>query len=601
MQFVPCGGGGAAGSEEVMNRVLRSALLATLLAGVLVAGPVRADVLGDLARATVAVTAVTDRGNYVGTGVVVHKSGYVLTSTTVVPPDAKEVRVRFLSGPEVRGELVATDARMELAVVKVPRMPAGTRAVAIRRSAGVHVGEPAFSYGDAFTTFGDSGTFTASLGIVSGTYELTRQISPPGNMPVYVGRVLETTATLAPGMDGGPLLDGSGRLIGLLSLNVSEARWLGVAVPSDTLLGPLEKAIETHSRAAGKPVRLTVVDTAGPPAFPQQQRRAEAFAKAADAIAGSVVAIEAVRHPTKPVETAPATRRGRRGRPELPRTDPDELTGPYAGILQRPDAPATGLIVSADGEILTSHFNVAGNIKSLHVVLPDGRRLPARRLGWDAFRDLAMLKVDAKDLPAATLAEEPTPVGAAVAALGRSPDPASLTMTTGIVSAADRFDGTAIQIDARTNYGNTGGPLIDEKGRCVGVVAHVSTDGMWSQNSGVGFAIPTRSIRQVLDRLRAGEVIAKPQRGYLGVRTGSAGLDAGGVRVEAVMPDTGAQRAGLRAGDVITHVDAEPVGEPADLTRLILRRAPGAEVSLTIRRGESVQKIQATLGVHPYQ
>ncbi|MHC4717286.1 MAG: S1C family serine protease, partial [Planctomycetota bacterium] len=384
--------------------------------------------------------------------------------------------------------------------------------------------------------------------------------------------------------DGGPLLDGAGRLIGLLCLNLSDARWLGVAVPSDVLLDPLSKAVRTHSRARGTPARLTVVDSAGPPAFGAHQRRADALRRAMGAVAPSVVAIETVRHSDKSAR--------------LPRTRP---IGPYAGIVKRPDAPVTGLIVGADGEILTSHFNIAGNLKSLHVILPDGRKLPARRMGWDAFRDLALLKVDARGLPAAELAAAKLPVGTPVAALGKSPDPAAVTMTTGIVSAAERFDATAMQIDARTNYGNAGGPVIDAAGRCVGLVAHVRTDGMWSQNSGVGFAVSAESIRSVLPRLRAGEVIARPKKGFLGVRTGSAGLDAGGVRVQAVLPNTGAHRAGLKARDVITHIDEQAVNEPRDLTRVILRRKPGDVVTLTVRRGKTVKKLRATLTQHPHR
>jgi len=581
-----------------MSRTLRCGFLAAWMVGVLIAVPVQAAGVDDLAHATVSLTAVTNRGNYVGTGVVVEESGYILTSTTVVPPDTREIRVRFLSSREIPARLVATDGKLELAVVKVSRVPEGVRPVAIRRSSGVRVGEPAFSYGDAFCTFADSGTFTASLGIVSGRYELTRQVSPPGGLRVHVGGVLETTATLAPGMDGGPLLDGSGRLIGLLSLNLSEARWLGVAVPSDTLIGPLRKAVESDSRAAGKPVELKVVDAAGPPAFPEYQRRVEALAEAARPLARSVVAIEAVRHPTGP---APTARPGQKRRLMLPKLNANRPIRPYAGIVKRPDAPATGLIVSKDGDILTSYFNVAGNIKSLHVVLPDGRRLPARRMGWDTFRDLALLKVDARDLPAVELADGETPVGEPVAALGRSPDPAGLTMTTGIISAADRFDGTAIQIDARTNYGNAGGPVVDAKGRCIGLVAHVTPNGIWSQNSGVGFAIPARSIRQVLGQLREGKVIAKPKHAFLGVRTSPTAIDVGGARIESVLPDTGAARAGLRAGDIVTRVGDEPVGEPGDLTRLILRRKPDDVITLTVRRGESVKKIKATLGVNPYR
>ena len=97
-------------------------------------------------------------------------------TTTVVPPGAGNIHARFLSGADLPAELVATDPDLELSVIKVARPPAGVRAVPVRRSAGVRVGEAAFSYGDAFDTFETSGKFTAGLGIVSGIYELTKQL-----------------------------------------------------------------------------------------------------------------------------------------------------------------------------------------------------------------------------------------------------------------------------------------------------------------------------------------------------------------------------------------------------------------------------------------
>jgi len=306
--------------------VRRFAPAATLVALALSAGlDARAAAIDRVTAATVAIRcqAGNTPGGFVGTGVVVNKAGYILTSTTVVPPKAHDIRVSFQGPRTLPARLVVADEKLELAVLKVDApgemrlavMPLGS-------SDRAAVGQTVVTVGDGYSMFARSGQFTVSLGIISGKYELTRQIAP---QPVYVGAALETTATVAPGMDGGPLLDSAGRLIGMLSLNVSDARWMGVAVPIDVLREPLDKAIAEDAAKAGigpEEIRLTGDAGRGTPLFPAQERQDLAFAQSARRAAESVVAIEVDRKSERRAATQPA------GRPRPPQPPPPQPRRP---------------------------------------------------------------------------------------------------------------------------------------------------------------------------------------------------------------------------------------------------------------------------------
>ncbi len=555
--------------------------------------------LDDLSRSTIAINcrAPAQRGAYIGTGTIVHPSGYVLTSTTVVPPNATDIRCHFVGALNRPARLAATDEGLELSVLKVAGedMPAKAGQVTFRRSESLRVGETAFSFGDVRASFIRSGRFTISLGVVSGLYETTSNVPP---QPVYVGEVIETTATVAGGMDGGPLLDSSGRVIGLLSLNVSEMRWLGTAVPVDAFIDRLSELIaedaKAHARpdAAQAPPAPSVADAKGTSLFPRRDRLNAAFAEAADSVAPSMVGILVDRKKDRAVDTRRA-----RGRPR----------GGYRAILQRPDGPVTGWLVSEDGHVLTSWFNVWGEIEGLQVVLSDGQQVRAKLLGRDEHKDLALLRFDPAALGEGTklrpleLNSRTLPVGTPIAAVGLSPGASDHTLTCGIVSATDRLDGAALQINAPVNYGSAGGAVLDVEGHCLAIVSHVRTNSVWSQNSGVGLAVSSRAIRKVMVRLKNGETITKPKRGYLGIRMSQGHLDVSGVVVAQVQPNTPADQSGLRSGDIIAAVDGRAVEDPADLARVISGERPGSRVKLTVRRKDETKTIEVELAEHPFR
>ncbi len=249
----------------------------------------------------------------------------------------------------------------------------------------------------------------------------------------------------------------------------------------------------------------------------------------------------------------------------------------------------TGVVLTQDGYLITNAHVVAG-ARSVRVMLHNNRILPASLVGFDAVEDLAVLKVEAEDLTPARFGDSnDLRIGEPVAALGDSLGYRA-TFTDGIVSALNReveVDGVnmvLIQTSAAINYGNSGGPLLNQYGQVMGIntIKIVSEDG---SAEGLGFAIPSRRVKYVADRMIAGEEI---KTGVFGFTVNTYAVVGGGLELVDVEEDSDAWAKGLRAGDVITAANGMPVTGIEDLTRLKLGLGPGDVVSLTyLRDGES--------------
>ena len=247
----------------------------------------------------------------------------------------------------------------------------------------------------------------------------------------------------------------------------------------------------------------------------------------------------------------------------------------------------SGFIVEPNGLILTNNHVVQGATQVL-VTLSDGRKFPARVVGRDPVVDLAVLKIEAGGLPVLPFANDAAvKVGQWVLAVG-SPLGLDKTVTKGIVSALHRRVAINesvqfIQTDAPINPGNSGGPLIDMAGRVIGVNTAIA-----AQAQGIGFAIPASVARRTLDELRSHGKVSRP---WLGVgiqevtpeRARQAGVPPGLLVIEAY-PGTGAARAGLTVGDILVAVDGVPVPTINALRQVILRKAPGDKVIVTLIR-----------------
>jgi serine protease Do len=274
------------------------------------------------------------------------------------------------------------------------------------------------------------------------------------------------------------------------------------------------------------------------------------------------------------------------------------------------DSLGSGVIVRPDGVILTNNHVVEG-ADEVRVVLADRRELRAKVVGTDPLTDIAVLRVEAKDLPSLRLgSSSDLRVGDLVFAVG-SPFELMQSATTGIVSATGRSDlgithtrTTAgyenfIQTDAAINKGNSGGPLVDSRGDVVGINTAIY-GGMG--NVGIGFAVPADLARPVMEQLLAEGKVVRAQLGVAlrpvdDALARSYGLDRPeGAIVTRVEKDSPAERAGLRVGDLIEALDDKPVASMSQLRLAIAGRRPGSKVTLGLLDEEGRQRtVQATL------
>jgi putative serine protease PepD len=273
-------------------------------------------------------------------------------------------------------------------------------------------------------------------------------------------------------------------------------------------------------------------------------------------------------------------------------------------------AEGSGVVLTADGNVLTNNHVVAGASGPITVTLADGSRHQATVVGTSPSYDLAVIKLQGvSGLTPATMGSSASlQVGQEVVAIG-SPQGLSGTVTSGIVSALDRTvavqaeNGTAVvynglQTDAPINPGNSGGPLVDLQGRVIGIDSAIATSGSQGGSIGLGFAIPVDQATRIAQELMSAGTATKPVLGVEG-STAGAGRSGQGATIAAVVPGSPAAQAGLVAGDVVTAVDGTPVEDFADLIARIGAHAPGDQVSMTVGQGSATRQVTATLGSTP--
>ncbi|HEX9416814.1 MAG TPA: trypsin-like peptidase domain-containing protein [Gaiellaceae bacterium] len=262
----------------------------------------------------------------------------------------------------------------------------------------------------------------------------------------------------------------------------------------------------------------------------------------------------------------------------------------------------SGFVYDASGDIITNE-HVAAGASSISVRFSNGASYDARLVGSDPSTDLAVIKVDAPRSVVSPLTLGDSgglSVGDSVVAIG-SPFGLEETVTSGIVSALHRQMSSpngfaindSIQTDAAINHGNSGGPLLNTQGRVVGVNAQIKSDS--GGNEGVGFAIPSNTVRSVVSQILA---TGKVEHAYLGVRIDTT---AQGVRIGAVVPGMPAAAAGLRSGDVITEIAGRKVTSAQGLQVAIAAKHPGDTISVTYTRAGQSHTVQVKLANRPLQ
>ena len=309
----------------------------------------------------------------------------------------------------------------------------------------------------------------------------------------------------------------------------------------------------------------------------------------------------------------------------------------FTGDAQGGGGLGSGFVIDGNGEIATNaHVVTTGEGRAIRkagkvfVHFADGNQVEAKVVGFDPFSDVALIKVDPKGLtlhPLALGSVRNVAVGEPVAAIG-SPFGEERSLSIGVISATDRsiesltgFETSgALQTDAAINSGNSGGPLLDGRGRVLGINSQIRTTS--GEGSGVGFAVPVDVVRRSLDQLRRdGQV----RYAYLGVSTKQVypqlnerfglGTDHGAY-VQVVVPGGPAEKAGLQAGDdrqrfqeddwriggdIITGVDGRPVRRDSDVSLALLDHDPGDVVRLEVVRAGKHRTVSVALGTRPLQ
>jgi S1-C subfamily serine protease len=646
---MPCG---PVVSNPLCQRAARLAAWSLAIATLLIGEPqaagaadpdevVRA-VAREAARCTVGIYCQKDGySSFFGTGAVITADGQILTSTTVVPAGAQEILVVFPEFVTRPGKITDIDEALETTIVKVeannlPCLPLAPNLPA--------VGSTAYTTSNANNVLRLNGQPSFSRGLVSGVYEVANQ----GGESLYAGLAVETSAAVNPGSDGGPILNEQGQICAVISLNVSPLRWQGVGVPTKVLRERLESLKSGRVKPSFGP--LAGIPGAGTAPSPLTRRAAE--------LSKSLVGISLRRK--YPVEVLPRVpwpqyQRGIADWDKLSVPDKRRRSSAYFEMsrllevnqmLRRPSGLLTGVLVSPDGHILTSQFNVGEDaafvskadgklrrfdmaeglekllkapnggynresnpIQQVTVTLPDGSQREAKIVARHVPLGIALLKVDGRQLPFLDLAASgATPqLGGSVGIIGYMAGAGTrYTLNTGIVGSPTRNRGVHFQTDAWLNYGNSGGPAISGEGQFLGLAAAPLepttvmgrlfagpdlTRWIMAPNSGVGFVARGDVIRQVLNELKAGKSTLQLPGAYLGVGPDPAKLFSEEIVIGAVSPKSPAETAGLKKGDRLLSLNGEELRNWRELTERLLSFKPGDKVDLKVQRPGIVQRL----------
>ena len=363
-------------------------------------------------------------------------------------------------------------------------------------------------------------------------------------------------------------------------------------------------AAAERDRAAAQP--------AGAPPRTIRLKTAAAVALVAAAVAGGAFAAGALLHDDQKVQPLPAVS----GKPIAPDKGQSRAGKIYAQaspavVSIRTDVGSgTGFLIDNNGTLVTN-AHVVGNADRVVVKFgPDGRSIDGQVKGADPSSDLAVVKIDPGSTPRNTRPlqfadSRQVRVGDTAIAIG-NPFGLDRTATEGIVSGIGRSikapNGFSIdqviQTDAPINPGNSGGPLLDETARVMGVNSQIATAGNSQGNVGIGFAVPSNTVREVVPRLEKGDKIARP---YLGVETADPTdpTAPAGAEVTNVTSGGPGDSAGVQAGDIITELDGHAVGASGDVSRIVNTKQPGDHLHIRVDRSGQDVSLDVTLQNRP--
>jgi S1-C subfamily serine protease len=276
---------------------------------------------------------------------------------------------------------------------------------------------------------------------------------------------------------------------------------------------------------------------------------------------------------------------------------------------QSSQAEGSGVVYDTKGDILTDEHVVSG-ATSVKVTLSTGKRYTAKVLGTDASTDVGVIHIDAPATelhPIALADSNSAQVGDPVVAIG-SPFSLPETTTSGIVSQTGRSIQApngytipdAVQTDAAINPGNSGGPLLDASAHVLGLNDQIETNNSTGSgegsSSGVGFAIPSNTVKRVADGIIGGNPVKHP---YVGIELRDS--SGGGAQIGQVQQDTPATTAGLEPGDVVTAVNGKQIATTDQLIATLDTYSPGTAITMTIKRAGQTKNVKVKLGTRPAQ
>lgn len=469
------------------------------------------------------------------TGVCVSEKGHILTDIQVaidVGQDPKKmVEVAFPDQKRYLAQLVEKDPETKSALFRIDVKQKTFPAVRPGNPGALQVGHLLLTIGNSFGSAEESEP-AVTLGVLSAVHR-DEKGAP---------RVLETSAATNPGQEGGPYFNADGDLMGIeRDLPTSEDL---------ATISPIERIIADYAQLLPEGSPFQKPRALAPPKS-QVQILSRAFAIAAERARKGVVTLVITRRKAEPpapsaeaaVATAPA--------PE-----------PEAPLVPVRMGPVTGTILDAKGFVIASSPPFATDIESIEALLADGRRLRATQIARDEKAGLVLLLLDKGDGEALPVLDEAPSgsvrLGQFVAAIGAPHGPPAAQdafATFGILSAQHQLDAyrDALQTDAGVNVKNAGGPIVDLRGRMLGIALPPGQP--FGQNSGLGFAIPLDALRAVLPAMMAGRSI---EPAMVGVLLGDV-PGGGGARIESVSPGMPAEVAGVKAGDQVVLLDGTKI------------------------------------------
>src|SRR3954451_15239659 len=284
------------------------------------------------------------------------------------------------------------------------------------------------------------------------------------------------------------------------------------------------------------------------------------------------------------------------------------LASPAVVSIRTGTGSGTGFLIDKQGRIVTNAHVVGNNGRVLVRFGQEQTSLDGKVVGSDPSSDLAIVSIGSGSVPKGVnplqfADSRAVQVGDTAIAIG-NPFGLDRTATEGIVSGLGReirapngFQIDAvIQTDAPINPGNSGGPLLDDSGHVIGVNSQIATSGAGGGNLGIGFAVPSNTVRQVVPQLERGQTV---KRAYLGVESSADPTSPNGAEIQSVTPGGPADKAGLQKDDVIKAVDGQAIKDPSDLSSAIAVKKPGDTVTLRIERNGLTQELDVKLGTRP--